>query len=207
MQKILKNMSKNFNYSNLNSQRFEHPFTMTKNSSSVSMVASLRRRADKSIADDVSPRIGINETNIVNNSNNVGQPVESKIDVNNGSKLITAIRQQAKKISKLRGIQIEIVANDNLVNINNRILAEVFQIVTEGLCKVRQQTKADYVLINIECNEERLKLEIQNNNPKPVVLNEFLSKSINNRAASLNGKAYFGNTNQYLTISVEIPIC
>ena len=200
-------MSKNFNYSNLNSQRFEHPFTMTKNSSSVSMHASVRRTVGISIADDISPRIGINETNIGDNSNIVGQPVESKNDVNNGSKLITAIRQQAKKISELRGIQIEIVAEDNLVNINNRILAEVFQIVTEELCNIRRQTKANYVLINIECSEQRLKLEIQNNNPKPVALNEFLSKSINNRAASLNGKAYFSNTNQHLTISVEIPIC
>jgi signal transduction histidine kinase len=122
-----------------------------------------------------------------------------------GSVLISAIRKQADKLSEFYGIRIEVRADDN-IQINDRLSAEVFQLITEGLSNIRRHTKADHALIGIECADKKLKLEIMDNNPDGEIPNGFIPKSIAGRARALGGHARVRRENNITKVSVEIPL-
>ena len=126
-------------------------------------------------------------------------------DAKKGSVLVSAIRKQADKLGEFYGIEIEVSADDN-IQINDRLSAEVFQIITEGLSNVRRHTTSNHALIIIECDDKKLKLEIQNNNPNGDVSINFIPKSITGRAEALGGQARVRNENNSTKVSVEIPL-
>lgn len=164
----------------------------------------IKQASGENIAADISRLITIAETNITDIRGYINRLKSNVNATKTGNTLISAIRQQAKKISEFYGIQIRVAAEDDLINISDRLAAEVFQIVTEGLSNIKRHSKADRALIAVECGDKMLKLDIQNNNANGA--GEFVPQSISGRAASLGGHAFVENSGDYTKVTIEIPL-
>jgi signal transduction histidine kinase len=166
----------------------------------------LKNDAGENIKDEISQIINLAETNIRDIRSYVNRLRGDKADIKTGNVLVSAIRQQAKKISEFYGIRIEIFAEDDQINISDRLSAEVFQMISESLSNVKRHTKSDYALIRIDSDDQKLKLEIQNNNPDGESAGEFVPKSLKERANALGGQVFVRNDDNQTTVAVEIPL-
>lgn len=166
----------------------------------------LKYRAGERIGDDINQLINMSETNITELRSYINRLKGGKADVKTGNVLVSAIRQQAKKISEFYGIRIEVCAEDDQINISDRLSAEVFQIISESLSNIKRHTKSDHALIQINSNKQKLQLEIQNDNPDDECVSEFVPKSLKERAKTLGGQVFVKNNNGQTTVAVEIPL-
>lgn len=166
----------------------------------------LKHEAGENIHEDISQLINLAETNIRDIRSYINRLRGDKANIKTGNVLVSAIRQQAKKVSELYGFRIEVLAEDNQINISDRLSAEVFQIISESLSNIKRHTKADYALIRIDSDDRKLKLEIQNNNPDGETVNGFVPKSIVGRASDLGGRVFVENDESQTTVAVEIPL-
>ena len=118
--------------------------------------------------------------------------------------LLPAIRSYAEKFGNATGISIEIKVADHF-QINDRLSAEVFQIVAEGLSNVRRHTHSPSALIDIATEDDKLILAIENNIIDNVITN-FTPQSIFERVVSLGGSLEVRQENKKTIIRVEIPL-
>ena len=132
--------------------------------------------------------------------------------------LLPAIQRYAERFSSVTGINVKVKANGK-VEVNGRLAAELFQIVTEGLNNVRRHAQCDDALVEIECTGGGLLLQIKNRRPRPSGRldpgpeenkersNLFSPRSISERATLLGGKTTVSvDENNYTVVSVGIPI-
>ncbi len=165
----------------------------------------IKLEAGENIAADVEQLTNVAAANINDIRSYINKLKADISETTKGSVLISAIRIQADKLGEFYGMEIKVNAEDD-IQINDRLSAEVFQIITEGLSNIRRHTKANHALIIIKCDDKKLKLEIQNNNPNGEISSEFTPKSINERAAALGGQALVQNENGNTKVSIEIPL-
>ncbi len=137
---------------------------------------------------------------------------EERLDV-----LLPAIQRYAARFSSVTGINVEVKA-DGKVAVNDRLAAELFQIVTEGLSNVRRHALCDDARVEITCNEGMLLLEIKNRRPRiNGDLNfgnadnsdyvSFTPHSISERVALLGGETRVSvDEKNYTVVSVGIPL-
>ncbi len=130
--------------------------------------------------------------------------LKGETDEVEGDALILAIKQQAVKFREFYDVTIRVEADD--FQINDRLAAEIFQIVSEGLSNIKRHTKAKTGTIRLYEEAETLFLEIENENEMPDAVSEFLPKSIAGRAASLGGAACVERLDSRTKILVEIPL-
>src|SRR5262249_25691363 len=108
------------------------------------------------IEDDVERLIKLTENGIVDLRNYVtglqgsGQP---------GGSLVPAVERFAKKFSQATGLKVEIEANSE-IRVNDRLAAEVFQMVAEAFSNVRRHTLAERVTTHLKCFEGQLVVRI-----------------------------------------------
>jgi signal transduction histidine kinase len=132
--------------------------------------------------------------------------------------LLPAIQRYAERFSSVTGIRVEIKAHSK-VDVNDRLAAELFQIVTEGLSNVRRHALSDDARVEITCKEGTLLLQIKNRRPRdsgnPKFGNDdnsdgqvsFTPYSISERAALLGGETKVSvDENNYTVVSVGIPL-
>jgi signal transduction histidine kinase len=138
---------------------------------------------------------------------------EERLDV-----LLPAIQRYAARFSSVTGINVEVKAHGK-VAVNDRLAAELFQIVTEGLSNVRRHALSDDARVDITCNEGMLLLEIKNRRPR-VNGNldfgnadnsdghvSFTPHSISERVALLGGETRVSvDEKNYTVVSVGIPL-
>jgi signal transduction histidine kinase len=165
----------------------------------------MKQESGDDITGDIGQLINMANANINDIRSYINKLKTDAPDAKKGSVLVSAIKKQADKLGEFYGIKIEVSADDS-IQINDRLSAEVFQIITEGLSNIRRHTKSDHALIIIECDDKKLKLEIQNNNPNGENSSSFIPKSITGRAQSLGGRARVRNENSKTKVSVEIPL-
>ena len=122
-----------------------------------------------------------------------------------GNILLPSVKQQVIKFQEFYGIKVTVEAPDDF-QLNDRLAAEAFQIVSEGLSNIKRHTKAKQAAIRIYLGTERLFLEIENDNPKTDVILDFVPKSIVERAKSLGGTARVENLDSQTKVFVEIPL-
>jgi signal transduction histidine kinase len=164
----------------------------------------IKRAAGDDIAAEIDQLIEMANSNIVSIRSYINKLKGDRPGAEKGAVLVTALRQQARKISEFYGISIEVAAADNLF-VSDRLSAEIFQIVTEALSNIKRHTKADRVSIRIEADEKRLRLEVENNRPAGDN-GDFMPKSIHGRAESLGGKLFVVNDKDRTRLRVEIPL-
>ncbi len=122
-----------------------------------------------------------------------------------GEVLITAVRQKAVKFQEFYDIEVEVQAKDGFY-INDRLAAETFQLVSEGLSNISRHTKAKRAHINLYLTNEKLFLEIENDNVGADEKLEFVPKSIAERAKSLGGITRIATCDGCTKVLVEIPL-
>jgi signal transduction histidine kinase len=125
--------------------------------------------------------------------------------------LLPAIERYAERFSMVTGIKVDVEAYGK-VKVNDRLAAELFQIVAEGLSNVRRHAFCRDARVEISCKESLLLLQIKNSRPRAggnaeVDGRSFRPHSIAERAASLGGDTQvFVDEKDYTVVSVGIPL-
>lgn len=138
---------------------------------------------------------------------------EERMDV-----LLPAIERYAERFSLVTGISVDVEAHGK-VKVNDRLAAELFQIVAEGLSNVRRHAFCRDARVEILCKETSLQLQIKNSRPRTGgnsypergdghdVSRLFRPRSIAERAAALGGETQvFVDEKDYTVVSVGIPL-
>jgi signal transduction histidine kinase len=138
---------------------------------------------------------------------------EERMDV-----LLPAIERYAERFSLVTGIKVDVAAHGK-IKVNDRLAAELFQIVAEGLSNVRRHAFCRDARVEISCKESSLLLQIKNSRPRTGAATEaergegqdgiksFRPHSIAERAASLGGDTQvFVDEKDYTVVSVGIPL-
>jgi signal transduction histidine kinase len=138
---------------------------------------------------------------------------EERMDV-----LLPAIERYAERFSLVTGIKVDVEAYGK-VKVNDRLAAELFQIVAEGLSNVRRHAFCRDARVEISCKESSLLLQIKNSRPRIGTspdgeradghdgVKSFRPHSIAERAASLGGDTQvFVDEKDYTVVSVGIPL-
>ncbi|TDY34343.1 histidine kinase [Janthinobacterium sp. 75] len=119
--------------------------------------------------------------------------------------LLVALRRQAAQIHEFYGIDITLHIEGDL-RINDRLAAEVFQIVNEGMSNIRKHTSARHGAVKLTCAQGALHISIDNECAAAHVP-DFLPDSLAERAAALGGSARVThNTLGNTSVQIEIPI-
>jgi signal transduction histidine kinase len=118
--------------------------------------------------------------------------------------LLLAVRRFAEKFTAAAGIAVHVEAKGELL-INDRLAAEVFQMVAEGLSNIRRHTTSTWARVGFGCHHDRLLLQIENA-AEEVVL-PFTPRSLTHRAEALGGHVYVACQESGSTrVSVDIPL-
>lgn len=138
---------------------------------------------------------------------------EERMDV-----LLPAIERFAERFSIVTGITVDVEAHGK-VKVNDRLAAELFQIVAEGLSNVRRHAFCRDARVEISCKETSLQVQIKNSRPRSGSNNDgervdgqdgnrlFRPHSIAERAAALGGETQvFVDEKDYTVVSVGIPL-
>lgn len=138
---------------------------------------------------------------------------EERMDV-----LLPAIERYAERFQMVTGITVDVEAHGK-VKVNDRLAAELFQIVAEGLSNVRRHAFCRDARVEISCKETSLQLQIKNSRPRPGSpadgeradghdgIRVFRPHSIAERAAALGGETQvFVDEKDYTVVSVGIPL-
>ena len=137
--------------------------------------------------------------------------------------LLPALQRFAFKFSVATGINVELNTNCE-VPVKDRLAAEVFQIVAEGLSNIRRHTRSGHAWIDLSCDDGALLLLIKNDHIradrngadlKPDNRNgenghkkmSFMPRSIAERAALLGGEMQvYTDENKDTVLSIRIPL-
>lgn len=99
--------------------------------------------------------------------------------------LLPSLRRFAARFSDATGIAVSIEAEGE-IRINDRLAAELFQMVAEGLSNIRRHTQSAGATIRLACANGRVILKIENEGegtkPEP-----FTPRSLSERISSLGG--------------------
>jgi signal transduction histidine kinase len=101
--------------------------------------------------------------------------------------LLIALRRQASQMRQFYDVHIAVDTHGEL-HMSDRLAAEIFQIVNEGMSNICKHTTARHGYIELACSAGQLSVRIENEcNGHPVL--DFTPSSIAERAAALGGVA------------------
>ncbi len=118
--------------------------------------------------------------------------------------LTSSVERHAKQLGEFYGINVDVkIATDT--NMNDRLAAELFQIVREGLSNIRRHTASTEARISMSSVNGDMVLDIENDSSNSG--NTFTPRSITERAIALGGRVSV-NVNQTgrTSVSVVIPM-
>jgi signal transduction histidine kinase len=122
------------------------------------------------------------------------------------SVLLAAVRRFAVTFTEATRIAVQVEAEPDLY-INDRLVAEVFQMIVEGLSNIRRHTEAACASIGLARQNGSLIVRIANDGADTVAPAQFSPWSIAERAAALGGQANVEHVAGGGTqVIVEIPL-
>jgi signal transduction histidine kinase len=122
------------------------------------------------------------------------------------SNLVPAIKRFTTKFANATGINVFVEANPDM-HINDRLAAEVFQMVAEGLSNIRRHTQATQARIALLRQSDHLILRIENDNQEETGNGVFKPRSLTERAAALGGRARVEQiAGDCSAVVIEIPL-
>lgn len=131
--------------------------------------------------------------------------------------LFPAIHRFVTRFASVTGIQVEVKSTGKL-EVNDRLAAELFQMVAEGLSNVRRHALCNEAKVRFICRDGKVLLQIKNRRPGPSggLGSEdegqpepplFVPRSISERAALLGGETIVTiDQDNYTVVSVTIPL-
>jgi signal transduction histidine kinase len=118
--------------------------------------------------------------------------------------LVPSVRRFAATFAETTGIAVQVEAASDM-HLNDRLSAEVFQMVTEGLSNIRRHTHAMQASIILAHRDNHVVLMIEdqgiNGSATP-----FSPRSITERATTLGGRVRIDQHEDGSTVIVEIPL-
>jgi signal transduction histidine kinase len=121
------------------------------------------------------------------------------------TELLVALQRQAKQVSEFYGLTIVIEAADDF-RLSDRLAAEVFQIVNEGMSNIRKHTRARSGRIHLSNVDDQLHIRIENETPEGPPA-PFLPGSIAERTSALGGTIEIHRTSPHATaVHITIPV-
>ena len=121
------------------------------------------------------------------------------------SAFLASLHRQAEQARTFYGIEIT-VSIDGTFAISDRLAAEVYHVVSEGLSNIRKHTSARHGAIRLRCVEGWLNIHIENDGGD-VPPEAFTPRSISLRAAALGGRAKVLQAQGGRTaVHIEIPV-
>ncbi|QJD89650.1 histidine kinase [Duganella dendranthematis] len=119
--------------------------------------------------------------------------------------LLVALRRQARQVQEFYGLAIAVDAADGL-RVSDRLAAEVFQIVNEGMSNIRKHTRARSGRIYLSTVDDQLRIRIENETPEGPPA-PFLPGSIAERTAALGGTITIDRAAPGATaVNITIPV-
>lgn len=119
---------------------------------------------------------------------------------------LPAVRRFASKFSEATGLHIDVKASGDLP-IYDRLGAELFQMIEEGLSNVRRHSSSSYAKVEISRQNGNLVLQLKNHRRVGLADASFTPRSIADRAAALGGQTVvFTDKNNDTVVSVQIPL-
>ena len=132
--------------------------------------------------------------------------------------LLPSIHRYAARFTSVTGINVDVTSRGK-IQLNDRLAAELFQIVAEGLSNVRRHALCDDATVQLDCREGKVFVEIKNRRPQLVATAgskgngdsdqriTFKPRSISERAELLGGKTeVLIDENNYTVVRVSIPL-
>jgi signal transduction histidine kinase len=120
--------------------------------------------------------------------------------------LLPSVRRFASRFSEATGIAVRVDVKANII-INDRLTAEVFQMIVEGLSNIRRHTEARNAVIELACSNGHLILRIENDGASRLMIEDFNPRSISGRAEALGSMVYIERPDSGRTVVVvEIPL-
>ncbi|MBI1987000.1 MAG: hypothetical protein HYS70_01455 [Nitrospinae bacterium] len=120
--------------------------------------------------------------------------------------LLPAVRRFAGRFAEATGIAVHVEAGADLC-VNDRLAAEVFQMVAEGLSNIRRHTGSRRATVGLACSDGHLVLRVGNDVPAGAAPVPFIPRSITERATALGGRGRVEWTESGDTVViVEIPL-
>jgi signal transduction histidine kinase len=119
---------------------------------------------------------------------------------------LPAVRRFAAKFSQVTGLNVEVNGRDDLP-VYDRLAAELFQMIEEGLSNVRRHSTSTYAKLDIGIKDGHLEMRLRNERLKRFGEASFSPRSIADRAAALGGHtSVYTDENHDTVVSVQIPL-
>ncbi len=120
--------------------------------------------------------------------------------------LLPAMRRFATKFSVATGLAVRLEVEGD-IHANNRLAAETFHMMAEGLSNIRKHTRATGATVRLACYNGTLRLEIAEDNSRKDAAAIFTPASITERAAALGGKVHIRSLPEGgSSVVVDIPL-
>ena len=168
-------------------------------------LSALRKKAsaDNPLVEDLD-RLSDMAAKVIGDLRRYAGAVRDGLDRSEQAVLMT-LRQQAAQVRDFYGIDIAVCVEGEL-NVNDRMAAEISQIVREGLNNICKHTLAHCGAVRLACADGLLRVEIENEADESHSI-EFLPRSICERASALGGNASVQRgTGGAVSVHVEIPM-
>ncbi|MGI8917080.1 MAG: sensor histidine kinase, partial [Pyrinomonadaceae bacterium] len=88
----------------------------------------------------------------------------------------------------------------------DRLAAELFQMIEEGLSNIRRHSRSNYAKVGISRKNGDLILQVRNQRGRGLEESSFAPRSIVERATALGGKTVVFTENNETVVSVQIPL-
>lgn len=121
------------------------------------------------------------------------------------SSLLPSVRRFAARFVEATGIHVQVEAASD-IQINDRLAAEVFQMIAEGLSNVRRHTHARQATVALACHGSQLILQIENEFAEVAAQADFRPGSIAERAAALGGHLRVEQRDGRTVVVIDIPL-
>jgi len=120
--------------------------------------------------------------------------------------LVPAVQRFAHKFTAATDIAVHVNTAAE-VRLNDRLAAEAFQMVAEGLSNVRRHTNSAWATIGLACCNGHFRLRIENDDAEGTAVVPFTPRSLTERAAALGGQVGVERTESaHVTVVVDIPL-
>ncbi|MDQ3088927.1 MAG: histidine kinase, partial [Acidobacteriota bacterium] len=164
----------------------------------------IKSSAGQTIYDDIETLIKLADSSIADLRGFV-RNLESGTVEQTGDVLINALRRQIEKFQQFYGVKVQLQAGNNF-HLNDRLAAEIFQMVLEGLSNIRRHTAAKSAFVNLSREAENMIVEIANPTAGENTNGNFIPKSIKGRTESLGGELNVERRQNLTIVVVKIPL-
>jgi signal transduction histidine kinase len=120
--------------------------------------------------------------------------------------IFPAVRRFAAKYSAATRISVGVTGEEQL-QLNDRLAAEIFQMITEALSNVRRHTLAQNADIEIFSDDNDVIVNIINDSSNGATLPAFRPRSVTERVSALGGQVkVYADKNNRTVVGIRIPL-